>query len=429
MAALYDQHTGTCFPPGLAKRAEGEAAAAANLKTLEPAWEDLKAPADAALAAVVALPGRRDDLAALDAIAQDWRRRFDDIVVIGTGGSSLGGRALTALAHADARPRTRFCDNLDAHTLEAMLAEIDPARTGFLVISKSGSTADVMVQALLCFEVVAAAVDAPSKRFLAICAPGSSPLRTWAGAKGFRVLDHDPDLGGRYSVLSAVGLLPAMMAGLDGAAVRAGAAQVLDATLGAPTPGDAPAAVGAAIAVAWMQTCGAGINVLMPYADRLEPFALWYCQLWAESLGKGGQGSTPIRAVGPVDQHSQLQLYLDGPADKSFTLLFPETAGAGPVVPPAAAAEIGADYLGGATAGDLVAAQQAVTALSLVRHARPTRVLSLPRLDERVLGALFMHFMLETVLAAHLLGVTPFGQPAVEEGKETVREILRRPSA
>ena len=164
--------------------------------------------------------------------------------------------------------------------------------------------------------------------------------------------------------------------------------------------------------------------VLMPYADALAPFGSWFRQLWAESLGKGGSGTTPITALGAVDQHSQLQLYLDGPPDKFYTLILLDRDGTGEWVDPRTAGDRELGYLAGRTMGDLFAAEQEATVETLARHARPVRVLRLTRLDERAMGALFMHFMLETIIAAELAGVDPFDQPAVEEGKRLARDRL-----
>jgi glucose-6-phosphate isomerase len=162
----------------------------------------------------------------------------------------------------------------------------------------------------------------------------------------------------------------------------------------------------------------------MPYIDALGPFGLWFRQLWAESLGKDGTGSTPIRAMGTVDQHSQLQLYLAGPADKFYTLILVPQAGKGARVAPDLAEDQALSYLAGRTMGDLLEAEQRATLETLAANGRPVRALVLPRLDERAMGALMMHFMLETIIAADLLGVNPFDQPAVEEGKRLAREHL-----
>jgi glucose-6-phosphate isomerase len=173
------------------------------------------------------------------------------------------------------------------------------------------------------------------------------------------------------------------------------------------------------------QEQGVTQSVVMPYCDRLAWFARWYRQLWAESLGKQGRGTTPIDALGTVDQHSQLQLYLDGPADKLFTLIDVPTAGQGHRVAPDIADRPELDYLAGRTMGDLMAAEAQATAESLRAHGRPVRTMTLERLDERTLGGLLQHFMLETALAADLLAVDAYDQPAVEDGKRRTKAALR----
>ena len=189
-------------------------------------------------------------------------------------------------------------------------------------------------------------------------------------------------------------------------------------------PAEVPAAVGAALAVALAATRRKSISVLMAYADRLERFTRWYVQLWAESLGKDGKGTTPIAALGPVDQHSQLQLYMAGPRDKLITVLTVASAGRGPRMAADLARLAGEPEFGGKTIGDLAAAEARATAETLARNGCPVRTMHLERLDEATLGELLMHFMLETIIAAHLLGVDPFDQPAVEEGKVLAKRYL-----
>jgi glucose-6-phosphate isomerase len=185
---------------------------------------------------------------------------------------------------------------------------------------------------------------------------------------------------------------------------------------------EAPFAEGAALSVAAART-GHASQVMWAYADRLERFVMWWRQLWGESLGKGGQGTTPIRALGPVDQHSQLQLYLDGPDDKLFTVITVGGKG-GRAVPPRWAEIIGQPLLAGKTPSRIVSSQARATAETLARLGRPVRTIHVPELNERSLGALMMHFMLETLIAARLLGVDPFDQPAVELGKVLTRQYL-----
>ncbi len=373
---------------------------------------------------------REDDLAALTERANEMRERFRDIVVLGTGGSSLGAQAICALA--DGQPDTpvqHFLDNLEPTRLERLLDATDADATGLLIVSKSGATAEVLAQALVALPALAAQPGGDiGGHVTAFSQPGDNPLRRLAGRWGFEVLDHDANIDGRFSVLSNVGVLPALLAGLDAAALRRGASDVL-AALGSSTA-EAPAApvLGGAIAVALAQTHGIGASVLMPYDSSLSRFADWYRQLWAESLGKGGRGTTPIRALGPVDQHSQLQLYLDGPADKAFTLILTDSAGAGPRIdlgPARADDDEELAYLNGRALGDVVAAMGRATADSLIANGRPTRIMEVGVLDEAALGALFMHFMIETIVAARLFGVDPFGQPAVEDGKRRASEVLQ----
>ena len=217
-----------------------------------------------------------------------------------------------------------------------------------------------------------------------------------------------------------VGLLPALLMVLDAARVREGACAVIVAARAT----DSSPVTGAALHCALARTGKLRETVLWPYADRLKTFGPWWRQLWAESLGKNGQGSTPVAALGPVDQHSQLQLFLDGPRGALFTIIAAATAGKGPQIPDAQARALGLGYLAGKTMGDLVDAEARATAETLARRGRPARVFHVDEIDEYTIGALFMHFMLETILMGRLMGVDPFDQPAVEEGKVLARTYL-----
>ena len=378
-------------------------------------FEPLLAETGPALAALRAselpllkLPARRDDLPAIEAAAARMRG-LDEVVILGTGGSSLGGQTLYALADASKKPRLHFHDNVDPHTFDVLLKTLNPARTGVIAISKSGTTAETLAQLFVLLKWAGG-----GQRFVAVTEPKDSTLTRLAKAHGMALLDHDPGVGGRYSALSVTGVLPAQIAGLDVVALREGAAEVL--------ADPAAAAAGAALAVALWRHKGATQTVLMPYCDRLATFGLWFRQLWAESLGKNGAGTTPIRAVGTVDQHSQLQLYLAGPRDKMYSLMLFDCANEGPVIDASLAKEVG--YLAGKRMGALMDAEGRATVATLIRNHRPTRVFRLNRLDESAMGALMMHFMIETILTAHLLGVDAFDQPAVEEGKVLTREYL-----
>lgn len=380
---------------------------------------------------LLSLPGARDDLALLKPHAARFEK-FEHVIVLGTGGSSLGGQTLVALKDQgfgplQGHPKLWFMDNVDPSTFTELAARLPLARTGLIVISKSGTTAETLTQFLTLLPEFEARVgkDRLAEHVIAVTEPSDNALGRIAARIGCPILDHDPRVGGRFSVLSLVGLLPAMIAGLDVGAVREGAASVLDPVLDASDASDLPPAIGAALSVGLARERGIGTTVLMPYCDRLGYFGFWYRQLWAESLGKGGNGTTPVRAMGTVDQHSQLQLYLGGPADKMFTVLILDTAGKGkPIAPTALGGDKALAYLGNRSLGDLLLAEADATAATLARNGRPTRIMRISTLDERVMGALMMHYMLETMFAAHLLGVDAFDQPAVEEGKILTRQYL-----
>ncbi|HWG80665.1 MAG TPA: glucose-6-phosphate isomerase [Stellaceae bacterium] len=427
----YRQDIAGCLAETVGQRGVTAGELDAMLARAKPALAALNRRRDDGSLPLLRLPARRDDLAALAGAADEFRRRFDHVLVLGIGGSSLGGQTLCALADQGfgprpGAPRLHFMENIDSASFAALFAALDPARSGVIAISKSGGTAETLTQLVIVIDWLRQALGKADigDRIVVLTEPRDSPLRRLAARRKLRLLDHDPGIGGRYSVLSNVGLLPAMTAGLDAAALREGATAVLDATLAAGSPRLAPPVLGAALAIALNERRGIATSVLMPYVDRLACFGLWFRQLWAESLGKKGKGTTPIRAMGAIDQHSQLQLYLAGPADKMFTLITLAVAGEGGRMPPDLVDDRELGYLAGRSMGDLLDAEQRATQTSLIRNGRPTRRFELERLDERSLGALVMHFMLETIIAADLLGVDAFDQPAVEEGKILARQYL-----
>ncbi|MHA1600537.1 MAG: glucose-6-phosphate isomerase [Alphaproteobacteria bacterium] len=433
---LYRHLTDTCLAAAIGEGGLSEDAFARSLLAAAPAHDRLCQLVESGELPFLSVATGMDDLAPLRPLADDWRGRLSDVVVLGTGGSSLGGQTLYALCDrgfgpAGGGPRLHFMDNVDPHTLAALLGAIDLKHTGILAISKSGGTAETMAQALILLPALAEAVgrDNLPAHAVAITEANPSPLRALAESYGLPCFDHDPGIGGRFSVLSLVGLLPAMIAGLDVEALRRGAHEVLRATVNAGRVEASAPATGAAIAVALLHERKVSQSVLLTYNDRLATFGLWYRQLWAESLGKDGTGTTPIRALGTADHHSQLQLYLAGPRDKMFTIVMPEGAGQGPVIDAEAAHAVGADSLAGHAFGDLLDAAARATAETLVRNGRPVRLIRIAALDEATMGALFMHFMLETIVAADLLGVNAFDQPAVEEGKILAREYLAKPAS
>jgi glucose-6-phosphate isomerase len=339
--------------------------------------------------------------------------KFEDILILGTGGSSLGGKTLYSLATQE-KPRLHFMDNIDPITFSHLFQKIDLEKTGILVISKSGSTIETLCQLLTCmqrFEKVGL-----KDRIIVVTEPTQNPLRQIAESHGWTCLDHPKDVGGRYSCFSVVGLLPTILAGLDPFAFRKGALEVLNQHLEDERP---PALEGAAMAVYQENHHQKTLSVMLPYSNQLDFLSQWYCQLWAESLGKDGKGTTPIRALGTVDQHSQLQLYLSGPKDKYFTIIAPSWKGEGDRINLSHIPD-----LQNKTMGDLFEAEQRATYETLIRNECPTRLISITSIDEATLGALMMHFMIETILTSYLIGVNAFDQPAVEEGKRLAKEYL-----
>jgi glucose-6-phosphate isomerase len=384
------------------------------------------------------LPAETGDLAEIEEAAGRMREGATDIVLLGTGGSSLGGQTLAQLAghgivgigSLRAPPRLHFMDNLDPETFATLLQRLPLATSRFVSISKSGGTGETLMQTVAALDAVKqVGLQARlPELFLGLTEPAKAGkrngLRDLLGAFKIPTLEHHTGVGGRFSALTNVGLLPAAALGLDIGAIRAGAAEVLAPVLAGNAAQAIPAAVGAALSVTLAETRGKSIAVLMAYADRLERFTRWYVQLWAESLGKDGKGTTPLGALGPVDQHSQLQLFIAGPRDKLFTVVTVGCAGKGPRMDAQLAALAGEPDFAGKTIGDLVAAQGRATADTLARNGCPVRTIHCEQLDARALGALMMHFMLETIIAAHLLGVDAFDQPAVEEGKVLAKRYL-----
>ncbi len=381
----------------------------------------------------LSVPEERDDLVVCQAVASSYRANCSDVIVLGTGGSSLGGRTLYGLATSafgptNGAPHLHFIDNIDPHSFEILLKKLDISKTGLIVVSKSGSTAETVAQfmALLPAFQKAYGPEKLAERITVITEPRPNPLRKLARDLGLECLNQDPLIGGRFCILTIVGLLPAMIAGLDVAALRNGAAKVIEQAFGTEDMSEVPAAVGASIATGLLRQRGIRQTIIMPYEDRLADLGLWYNQLWAESLGKEGKGTTPIRALGTVDQHSQLQLYLDGPQDKMFTVIYHDAKGQGlPVDSVLPQGEDSLSYLRGRTLGDLLTVSAEATTQTLAKNGRPVRKFILENIDEETLGALTMHFMLETVITADLLGVNPYDQPAVEQGKMLARRMLK----
>ena len=375
---------------------------------------------------ILSVAARSDDLMALRPLAQKFRG-FRDIVILGTGGSSLGAKSLYSLVDCgfgppSGTPKLHFMDNVDPHRFASLLRSIDPAQTGILAISKSGSTAETLCQFHIAANWIGA--DRCRSQLIVITEPGGNILRGLAESLGAIILDHDPKIGGRFSVLSNVGLLPALIAGIDAEAVRGGASAILRENLQSSNGGSAVR--GAAMAATLNRHHHVSQCVLMAYCDRLTVFVDWYKQLWAESLGKNGIGITPVGAIGTVDQHSQLQLYLAGPRDKFLTLIGVAADESTLLVNSIGRKDDRLHYMYGRGMGALFNAEFDATVTSMRNQSLPLRVMRFDKLDAAAMGGLLMHFMLETILTAELLGVNPYDQPAVEEGKALTREFMAK---
>jgi glucose-6-phosphate isomerase len=373
---------------------------------------------DSKAAPIIALCNSEQDLAAIETAAADIRKKFKHVIICGAGGSGLSGRVLANLHLYSNAPRLYTLDNIDPSAIDALIRNCPPEESFVIVISKSGSTAETLSQLYtLLTHFKKTLGEKTGDHFMAITMKSDSPMVRAVKENKLQMLEHPADIGGRFSLFTAVGLLPAALAGVNIRKLRKGAA----ASAGTLGKGEHPARLGAALQYEAMQR-GHSMSVMLPYCERLSGFSAWYRQSWAESLGKGGKGTTPIRSVGTTDQHSQLQLYLDGPNDKFFTLIFHDRAGTGQKIHAPHDTEL--DYLQGKTTGDVMEAEQEATLKTLIAHNRPVRLIRIKSLDEEVLGALIMHFMLEIFFMAKLLGVNAFDQPAVEEGKVLARAAL-----
>lgn len=394
------------------------------------------------------LPEDRATARACMDYARDLDPAIDTVVVLGIGGSSLGPRALySALAQpfdqlASRSPgmprRLFFPDNIDPVTFGALLDRLPLERTLWNVVTKSGGTAETAAQFLVVAERLEKQLGADRARrhLVATTDPAKGALRATAKQRGYAAFDVPPSVGGRFSVLSPVGLLPAALAGLDVAGLLDGAARMRDRAL-VPDLATNPALLLATLLHHHHIVRGRPMVVMMSYVDGLYDTADWFRQLWAESLGKEKStdgrtvnvGPTPIAARGATDQHSQLQLYAEGPDDKAYLFLGVADRGREITIPGGALAESQGEYayLAGHGMGELLDAELLGTTSSLIRRKRPVGRLTLARQSADALGELLMLLEAATALAGPLYGVDPFDQPGVEEAKRLAFGALGRP--
>lgn len=342
---------------------------------------------------------------------QSWLR-YDNFIIFGTGGSSLGGQCIHSVFGS--LKNIRFVNNLDTNSVEKLFKTIDINKTAFLCISKSGETLETICQILLAINSVG---PVEQDRFLIVTENKPSSLREIANKFGFLCLDHPMTIGGRFSVFSIVGMLPALMCGIDPALIREGGRQVLQDF---QNPASAVRSGASFVFDNFLK--GKTEHVSFIYSDRFSVFGNWLAQLYAESSGKDTHGITPITAIGAVDQHSQLQLYLDGQANKSFTFFVEKQDSditfSREFIPPQFS------YLCGKKLSDVFYAQAQATLASVYEKQASVRVIEFSEISPQCLGSLFMHFMVEVVCVCKLMNVNPFNQPAVERGKILTKNLL-----
>lgn len=347
----------------------------------------------------------------------------DNFVVFGTGGSNLGAKALINILQGKEKNKIYFYDNIDPIGFENSINNINLDSTGFIVISKSGSTPETLSQLASLIEIF----DQKQKlstlfnNMLVITEEKPNPLRQIAIKNNCTILKHEENIGGRYSIFSNVGMIPTIIAGLDVKQIYAGVKAELEHNINQSNYEYLK------IAQLFKYQNVKNIitnSILLTYSDALFYFGKWYLQLWAESLGKDKKGITAIHAVGTTDQHSQLQLYLDGPRDKFFTFLTTNHANKGFKLHHSTMYENDVNYLVGKKMGDLMQAEQQATMDTFEKNKFSFRNIYLSQINEFSIGQLMALSIMETVATCCYYEVNPFNQPAVEQGKILTKKYL-----
>ena len=390
------------------------------------------------------LPYNQDEVVEkIEKAAKEIRAKFENFVVLGIGGSALGSKALfSACCHpfynelpAEKRggPRFYVLDNVDPDLLTGLLDTIDPEKTAFHVITKSGNTVETMTQFMLVSSILSERLGGKFKENLYITTDKEKGiLKTIVNANGWDNFIVTDGVGGRFSVLCPVGLLSAAVLGLDIRALLAGAA-AMDKECTKPTLEENPAYLYALLYTEAMKM-GANISVVMPYANALAPTAEWYCQLWAESLGKRtdnagnivNAGQTPVRALGVTDQHSQIQLYNEGPFDKIITFIEVENFKNQLSIPKAPFSVGESEYLAGQSFNKLISSEMAATVRAVSDAGKMNNTIKISELNEYTFGKLLFFFEMATAAAGEFLSINAFDQPGVEAGKIATFALMGR---
>jgi glucose-6-phosphate isomerase len=392
------------------------------------------------------LPFQTQTLKSIRRMAEGIRKRAENFVVFGIGGSALGALALfTALSPQNHNllessrrrfPRLFVADNADPETIATLLNYVDPRQTVFNVISKSGTTTETMSQFMIVHDRLRRSLGKSSvKDHIVITTdPKKGFLREFANQEGYQTLDIPPGVGGRFSVLSAVGLLPLAVTGVNVVELLKGAAAASEVST-LPTLARNPAYLFAVLTYLLKQLKKRSTLVFMPYADALTGIADWFNQLWAESLGKRYStkgkvvfaGQTPVKAIGTTDQHSQLQLYMEGPEDKVVVFVGLKSYRVDIRIPAVFKEHEGLSYLSGQTLGELIQTEQLATAQALAQAARPNMTLTLNRITAASMGYLMYLLEVATMAAGYLYQIDPLDQPGVEMSKNYTYGLMGRP--
>ncbi|MCH5162565.1 MAG: glucose-6-phosphate isomerase [Clostridiales bacterium] len=379
----------------------------------------------------------------LNTFGSKIREKASSFVVLGIGGSALGPicvfNALLHLHHNELPEKMRKApkiyveDNVDPERMSALLDVIDIKTTYFNVITKSGETSETLSQLLIVYNLLKKAVgEAEAKQHITVTTTiGKGSLYALAEKEGFKIYGIPSGVGGRFSVLSNVGLVPFAVMGIDIESMLGGARAMRKACEEKDIYKN-PALMTAFLQVLSMKQ-GKNISVMMPYADGLRTMADFYCQLWAESLGKAVDkkgktvncGQTPAKSLGVTDQHSQVQLYTEGPYDKVVTFIGVENFGATVDIPKGEKAEVG-DFLKGHTLNELINAERKATEFALTKAGRSNYTVLLPEVTAETVGELLMYFMYITAFAGAYLDIDTFNQPGVEEGKKATFAMIGR---